>query len=126
MRRARELDPTFPTVVFVHPATVADGEAHLAERWPDVASIADPTHSLYAAFGLGRGTLLQLFGPKVWLAGLRALGGGNGVGRVKGDPLMMSGAFLVHAGVAVWGHYSAHSGDIVDASLVPRVGGAAP
>jgi hypothetical protein len=124
LRRARELDRTFPTIVFVHPSTPEDGEAHFAERWPEVASIADPKHALYTAFGLGRGTLLQVLGPRVWLAGLRAVGRGNGVGRVKGDPLLMSGAFLVRAGFVVWGHHSAHSGDIVDPATVPRSGGA--
>lgn len=126
MRRARELDPTFPTIVFVHPSTPEDGEEFFGERWPEAASIADPTHALYSAFGLARGTLRQVLGPEVWLAGLRAVSGGNGVGRVKGDPMMMSGAFLVRGGSVVWAHRSAHSGDIVDPAEVPRDGVAPP
>jgi hypothetical protein len=123
LRRARESDPTFPTIVVVHPSTPGDGEAFFTERWPEVAAIADATHALYTAFGLGRGTLLQVMGPKVWLAGLRAVGSGNGVGRVKGDALMLSGAVLVRGGRVVWAHHSAHSGDIVDPAAVPRSGG---
>jgi hypothetical protein len=120
LRRAREADPTFPRVVFVHPATETDGEAFFRERWPEVPAIADDEHALYDAFGLRRGSLMQLLGPKVWLAGLRALGAGHGVGRPKGDTLLLAGGFLVREGRVVWSHYSTHTGDIIEPGAVPR------
>lgn len=115
-------------MTFVHPATAAEGEAFFAERWPEVAAIADPEHALYSAFGLGRGTLWQLLGPRVWGAGLRALGGRHGVGAPQGDPMLLAGAALVAARRVRWLHRAAHSGDVVDPADVPRLGaeGAAP
>ena len=42
---------------------------------------------LYRAFGLRRGNLWKLFGPKVWLRGFDAcILKGHGVGRLAGDP----------------------------------------
>lgn len=120
LRRAREADPRFPEVVLVHGAEAAEGEAELARRWPAVAAIADPTHALYEAFGLGRANLLRLFGPAAWLAGLRAIGRGHGLAMPKSDPLLPSGAFLVQDGRVMHAHYSAHAGDILDPELVPR------
>ena len=35
----------------------------------EVARIADPKCELYRAFGLGRGGLMELFGPRVWWLG---------------------------------------------------------
>jgi len=124
MRRARETDPSFPAVVFVHPASQADGDQFFGERWPAARAIADPEHTLYGAFGLGRGSLSQLFGPKVWRAGLRALGDGHGVGKPRGDVTLLAGAFLTRARRVVWAHYAAHTGDIVEPRAVPRVPGA--
>lgn len=113
----------------MHPATQADGDVFFGERWPAPPAIADPEHAVYDAFGLGRGSLLQLLGPKVWLAGLRAIGSGNGVGKPKGDVSRLAGAFLARDGRVVWAHYAAHTGDIVEPGAVPRVtsgGGARP
>jgi len=107
-------------VVFVHPAPKPDGEVFFAERWPEAPAIADPEHTLYEAFGLGRGSLLQLIGPKVWLAGLRAIGGGHGVGKPRGDVTLLSGAFLVRDGRVLWAHYAAHTGDLVEPRAVSR------
>lgn len=107
-------------MVLVHPAGEADGEVFFAERWPEAPAIADTELALYGAFGLGRGSLLQLLGPKVWLAGLRAIGGGHGVGKPQGDMALLSGAFLVRDGRVVWAHYSAHTGDLVEPGAVPR------
>lgn len=100
-------------MLFVHPATSEEAEPHFAARWPDAAAVADPEQDLYRAFGLGRGSALQLLGPRVWLSGLRALGGLHGVGRPTGDPLVMPGAFLVRDGAVTWSHVSEHAGDVV-------------
>jgi hypothetical protein len=65
----------------------------------DVPRIADPQRALYRAFGLARGSLRQLFGPRVWWRGLKAgLLSGHGVGRLQGDGFQMPGAFLLHRG----------------------------
>ena len=52
---------------------------------------------LYRAFGIQRGTLRQLFGPKVWWRGL--LGGvvsRHGIAAAKADSSQMPAIFLVH------------------------------
>jgi len=120
LRRAREADPGFPAVALVHPASVADGDGFFPERWPAATALADPDKALFGAFGLSRGSLLQLVGPQVWLAGLRAASRGHGVGLPKGDPLVLAGAFRIAAGRVTWAHYAAHTGDIVPAEAVPR------
>ena len=61
--------------------------------------ISDPGCELYRAFGLARGSLRQILGPKVWIPGLRsALIERRGFGKPAGDVRQMSGVFLVHHG----------------------------
>ncbi|MEQ1949762.1 MAG: peroxiredoxin-like family protein [Bryobacteraceae bacterium] len=61
--------------------------------------IHDPSQRLYNAFGLKRGTFLQLFG---WNVIARAIFDGalfrHGVGFVSGDPTQMPGIFLIRDG----------------------------
>ena len=76
----------------------------------DLPRFADPSRSLYRAFGLGRGSARQLFGPRVWRRGLAAAapawlgGGGHGVGTLKGDGLQMPGVFLLHEERVIGGY----------------------
>jgi hypothetical protein len=104
LRRAREQHSELPRVVLVHQGDVRQGEALLGSRWPDVAALADPGRELYAAFGLGRGSLRQVMGPGTWSAGLRALRKGHLVGKPVGDPLVMPGLFLVAGDRILWRH----------------------
>jgi hypothetical protein len=68
----------------------------------DVLRISDPSRRLYAAFGLERGTIGQLFGLKVWVRGFYAcLLAGHRLGRVVGDGMQMPGVFLIHRGQIV-------------------------
>ncbi len=61
--------------------------------------VDDPSQSLYRAFGLARGRLSQLFGPKVWFRGFQAaVLERHGVGRLAGDGFQMPGAFLLFHG----------------------------
>ena len=99
-------------MVFVHSASADQGEAFFSERWPEAAAIADPDQILYDAFGLGSGSTNQLFGPKVWLAGIRATLGRNGVGLPKGNPMLMSGAYWIRSGRVVGSRPSTHAGDV--------------
>jgi hypothetical protein len=76
----------------------------------DLPRFADPERRLYRAFGLGRGTARQLFGPRVWRRGLQAAapswlgGGGHGIGALKGDGLQMPGVFLLQDGRLIGGY----------------------
>ncbi|MBY0262816.1 MAG: AhpC/TSA family protein [Phycisphaerales bacterium] len=64
----------------------------------DAVYSADPERLLYRALELGRGTFVQLFGPRVWLRGVAAFLAGHGLGRPEGDGFQMPGAFVVHDG----------------------------
>jgi hypothetical protein len=65
------------------------------------AWFADPDRLLYRALELGRGSFLQLFGPRVWIAGVLAALRGHGIGRLEGDGFQMPGAFVIHRGRVV-------------------------
>ncbi len=60
---------------------------------------SDPERKLYRAFGLDRGNVWQLFGPKVWWRGFQAgVLNRHGLGRLVGDGLQMPGVFLIYRG----------------------------
>jgi peroxiredoxin len=87
-------------LVLVHMGSEAQG-ARLLGRYGlgEVAHIGDPQRSLYRAFGLPRGTLGDLLGPKVWVRGFQAaILNRHGVGRLEGDGFQMPGVFLLFHG----------------------------
>ena len=92
----------------MHLGSPDEGDAFLEERWPGARAASDPDQHLYSAFGLGRARLGQLLSPGVVVAGLKAMR--HGVGKPVGDPLVMSGWFLVHGGRVVWEHRHEHAG----------------
>ncbi len=58
--------------------------------------ICDPQRKLYQAFGLKRGRLQQLFGPKVlWRALPEGVLSRHGIGRITADSFQMPGLFLI-------------------------------
>ncbi len=99
----------FPRVVLVHMAQAEEAEPFFQKRWPEAIAIADPQAELYRAFGLRRGSWGQLLGFQALWAGLRGLLAGHGVGRPKGDPLMLSGRFLIVNHQVHWEHRHEHS-----------------
>ena len=101
-RRRSQLEASGAGIVLVHPGN--DKRAvELFARYglDDLPRFADPGLVLYRALGLTRGSLLQLFGPRVvWRAATAALRG-HRPGRKSGDALQMPGVFLVRGGVIV-------------------------
>lgn len=75
--------------------------------------ISDPDTDLYRAFELQRGRFLQLFGPKVWLSGFRAIK--YGVGPLDGDGLQMPGAFVLRDGQVIKSQRHEYANDRIDA-----------
>ncbi|QOY89891.1 SelL-related redox protein [Paludibaculum fermentans] len=68
----------------------------------NVPRIGDPERTLYRAFALSRGSLLDLFGPKVWWRAFQVgILGRHGMGRPVGDAFQMPGAFLLFHGEIV-------------------------
>ncbi len=80
----------------------------------DVARIADPKCELYRAFGLGRGGLMELFGPRVWWLGAVSIFKGCGVGHLAGDGLQMPGAFIFRDGRIVAAQRARSAADLPD------------
>ncbi len=96
--------------MLIHLGKPEDGEQFFSERWPEARAVADSNEDLYQAFGLRRGTVGQLFGPQVMWSGMKAVFGGHGIGRPVGNPLRMSGWFLVKKDEIVWSHVHEHAG----------------
>lgn len=84
----------------------------------DVARIADPGCELYRAFGLGRGGVLELFGPRVWWLGAVSIFKGCGVGHLAGDGLQMPGTFLFQNGRIISAQRAASASDLPDISAL--------
>jgi hypothetical protein len=61
--------------------------------------VCDPECHYYAAFGLRKGSISQLFGLQVMLRGLDAgIRKGHGLGAFTGDGFQMPGVFLIQNG----------------------------
>lgn len=80
----------------------------------DVARVSDGEKRLYEAFGLERGGPLALFGPRVWIRGLKATLAGHRVGKLVGDGFQMPGVFLVRDGRVIRAFRHATAGDRPD------------
>jgi hypothetical protein len=98
--RRPEIEGAQTTIVLAHMGGPEEGLAVLRKYGlDDLHQISDPCRSLYRAFGLRRGGLWKLFGPKVWLRSLDAcILHRHGLGRVAGDALQMPGMFLIFHG----------------------------
>ncbi|MCA9145797.1 MAG: redoxin domain-containing protein [Planctomycetaceae bacterium] len=73
--------------------------------------LADPERIAYQAFGVPRGTALQVTGPSVWARGLKATLRA-GIGKPIGDVLQLHGSFIVdRGGVIRFVHIPKHSAD---------------
>jgi hypothetical protein len=106
--------PAYPPVLFVFQASPTEGRALLRRDWPEARAVADPEFVLYEAFGVQRGSLLQLFGPGVFRAGRRAYKKGYENGPRSGDIFRMPGVFLVRGERILRQHSYRHAGDHPD------------
>jgi len=128
VRKAEDADPSYPPVLYVHLGSVADGEAFFGKHDPGARTVADGLGPLYAAFGIRRGTIGQLFSPAVIACGLRATRKGHGQGRPIGDPWMLPGMFVVQGDDILWSHEARHAADHPDFARIPEfaAGAASP
>ncbi len=94
--------------MLVHLGPPEKAEPFFSARWPEARAVSDEKEDLYEAFGLEQGSVGQLLGPRVFLAGVRAAR--FGVGMPVGNPLRMSGWFLIDDGAVVWSHVHEHAG----------------
>lgn len=109
LRRARRDD--WAEVIFVGSADGGATRRFFADFAPDERCIADAEGALWQAFGLGRGGVVQLFGPAVFASALGAILKGNGIGVPSGDPLRLGGFFVLSEGRIAWAWRARHAGD---------------
>ncbi|QDV09543.1 hypothetical protein Poly30_51010 [Planctomycetes bacterium Poly30] len=89
-----------------------EGKTFLSERWPEAIAISDPDRTLFRAFDLGRASLGQVFGLRVWKEALKVAR--FGVGKPVGDPLALGGTFLVHGAHVLASDIAEHAGHVPD------------
>lgn len=109
--------------MLVTPAPKERADDFFKRAWPEARVASDPEKRLYAAFGLAKGTLRQLFGLGSMKSGLAAFRRGFRVGRPVGDPFQMSGAFLIEDGRVLREHRYEHAGDHPEWTAFARVDG---
>jgi len=96
----QEIEAAGARIVLVHMGTEDHAEQLFPKYGLDSAiRINDPNRSLYRAFGLERGTLMKLFGPKVLVRGFHAgIVKRHGIGWLVGDGFQMPGVFVLFHG----------------------------
>lgn len=60
-----------------------------------VKFLSDPDRNFYLSLGLKKGNLIEIFGPNVWIRGIKAFFNGYGISALIGDGYQMPGAFLI-------------------------------
>lgn len=86
-------------LAFVHLGTEAEAAEFMrAYGFEGMPRVSDPEARLYRAFALHRIQWWQLLNVSTWNRGWRSLRSGNRQGKAVGDPLQLSGAFLVSRG----------------------------
>lgn len=91
-------------LVFVHMTEPQTAVKYFQEyEFENFDHIPDPESRMYRRFGLGKGTLTQLFGLKTWVRGykLNKSDEYNLSTKSVGDNLQMPGVFLLHKGQVV-------------------------
>ena len=80
--------------------------------------LCDPDQVAYRSFEIPKGKPWQYIGPRIWLAGLRALLRG-GIGKPLNDITQMHGTVVVNpAGEVIFRHHGKHSADYTELSDV--------
>lgn len=126
LARARAADPRVSALaaVVVQMGTAEQGRRLLDRHGlADVPVVSDPERRLYRALELGRGSLRQLFGPRVWWRGLLATLRGHLIGRLVGDGFQMPGAFVIEGGRVVRAFRHRDAADRPDLAAMCRLDG---
>lgn len=110
------------TPVFVHMSD-PDFADEFFSRYYDhpVLHVSDPARVLFRSMGLKRGSLRQLFGPKVVFRGFWAgFFKGHGLGAFEGDFLQLGGYFVLSKGQIVFEHKTRGAADFFEIELLPQ------
>ncbi|MGE3449230.1 MAG: AhpC/TSA family protein [Microbacteriaceae bacterium] len=85
-------DAAIAIITFSAPAQVV---VYQRMRLAPLPVLVDEARSTYAAYGLGRGSVWKVWGPKVWWAYARLLRRGRRLHRPTEDTLQLGGDFVV-------------------------------
>jgi hypothetical protein len=69
--------------------------AYQRERLAPLPVLVDDTRATYRAYGLGRGSVRKVWGPKIWWAYARLIAKGRRFRRPTADTLQLGGDFVV-------------------------------
>ena len=119
LRAASEDVPDYPRVLFFFQGTSREGRAFLRHYWPEARAVSDPELEFYDAFGVTRGSFLQMLGPRVLLASRRASAKGHQNGERSGDIWRLPGLFVVAGDRILWRHEFRHAADHPDFAAIP-------
>ncbi|WCL81428.1 SelL-related redox protein [Saprospira sp. CCB-QB6] len=100
VRAEIEAKGLLPIIVHMAPEELANKRLHHFNL-PDIGHVSDPDLSLYAYFGLKKGTFSQLYGLKVVVGGMKALAEGfslPSISKEYGSISQMPGVFVLEAG----------------------------
>jgi len=114
---------TYPDVLLFYQGSIEDGAAFFRRLWPEARAVSDLPQKFYTAFGIQRGGMKEMFGPEVWVCGVRAAAKGHFIGAPVGDPWLMPGLFLVDGEQIIWRRDFRHAGDHPDFAAIPRLAG---
>lgn len=104
-------------VILVHMSDDKTAEEYFQKYgMPEIEHISNPSCSLYASFGLTKGTASQLFGLKNWIRGFEVtVIKGTPLGlRQIGDGFQMPGVFLISNGNIMDSYIHASASDRPD------------
>lgn len=124
IRRLRpQIEEHGASIVFVHMSDPAEADARFAAAGlEDAVHVSDPHCRLYGAFGLRRGSFLQMFGPRMWWRAMQAwFRGRHGIGALQGDGFRLPGAFLVFDGEILRAHRARDAADHPDYLTFARI-----
>lgn len=110
------------TPVFIHMSDPDFADEFFARYYDHpVLHVSDPSRVLFRSLGLKRGTLWQLFGPKVVFRGFWAgFFKGHGLGAFEGDFLQLGGYFVLSKGQVVFEHKTRGAADFFKIDLLPQ------
>lgn len=81
----------------------------------DLPRFIDPNREMYLSAGLRRGSILQLFHPRIWIRALQAVWQlKEAVGMLKGDGFQLQGLALFHQGRLLAAYEHASADEVMD------------
>ena len=116
-RQREQIEAEGFTIVLVHMGPDEKVRPYLKQyQLEDVQQISDPERYLYEQAHIGKGSIAQVIGPRVWKSAVRALREGYSLGVPDGSPLQMAGISILNRGSFEQTHVTGLSSEMIDFS----------